>query len=78
MKDGFIKVAAADFPLKLADTVYNVEQIKMVIDNAHKNNVNLLVLPELCITGYSCGDLLFSRKLIKSALVGFKRVRVCK
>jgi len=74
MKDGFIKVAAADFPLKVADTAYNVEQIKTVIDNADKANANILVLPELCITGYSCGDLLFSRKLIESAAKGLKDI----
>lgn len=74
MRDGFIKVAAADFPLKVADTAYNVEQIKTAIDNADKINVNILVLPELCITGYSCGDLLFSHKLIKSAAQGLESI----
>lgn len=74
MKDGFIKVAAADFPLKVGDTQYNVEQIKTVIDNADKVNVNLLVLPELCITGYSCGDLLFSHNLIKAAARGLEDI----
>lgn len=74
MKDGFIKVAAADFPLKVADTAYNVEQIKTAIDNADKINVNILVLPELCITGYSCGDLLFSHNLIKAATDGLEDI----
>lgn len=74
MKDGFIKVAAADVLLKVADTAYNVEQIKAAIDNAHKANVNILVLPELCITGYSCSDLFFSYNLVKSALDGLKDI----
>ncbi len=74
MKDGFIKVAAADFPLKVADTEYNVEQIKTSIDDADKINVNILVLPELCITGYTCGDLLFSHNLIRSATNGLKDI----
>ncbi|MEE1042753.1 MAG: NAD(+) synthase [Clostridia bacterium] len=74
MKDGFIKVAAADFNLKLADTQHNVEQIKTVINNADKISANVLVLPELCITGYSCGDLFFSNKLVKGALDGLKDI----
>ncbi len=74
MKDGYIKVAAADFPVRVGDTEYNVEQIKSVIDNADKINVNILVLPELCITGYSCGDLLFSHKLISSATKGLEDI----
>ncbi len=74
MKDGFIKVAAADFDVKVADTVYNAEQIKKVIDKADSEGVNILTLPELCITSYSCGDLFFSDTLIRSAVNTLKDV----
>ena len=60
MKDGFIKVAAGDLPVKVADTKFNTEQIKKAVDEADKQRVNVLCLPELCVTGYFCGDLFFS------------------
>ncbi len=74
MKDGFIKVAAADIPVRVADTEYNTEQIKSAIDNADQMGVNVLVLPELCITGYTCGDLFFSNKLISASADALKEI----
>lgn len=74
MKNGFIKVAAADIPMKVADNSYNIEHIKTAIDGADQINANILVLPELCITAYSCGDLFFSNKLISSAIQALKKV----
>lgn len=67
MKDGFIKVAAGSVEIKVADTVSNAEEIKKRIAEADKLGVNLLVLPELCITGYTCGDLFFSDVLVNAA-----------
>ena len=67
MKDGFIKVAAGSVAVTVADTKANTETIKMRIDQADELGINLLVLPELCITGYTCGDLFHSDTLITSA-----------
>lgn len=74
MKDGFIKVAAGDIKLKVADTNYNTEQIKKAVDEADSRNINVLVLPELCITGYTCGDLFLSEKLLDSSLHALERI----
>lgn len=57
MKDGFIKVAAASLKLKVADCEYNTIEILKAIEQADDRNVKVLVFPELCITGYTCGDL---------------------
>ncbi len=67
MKDGFIKVAAASVAVTVADTKANTETIKKRIDQADTAGVNLFVLPELCITGYTCGDLFYSDTLLGSA-----------
>ena len=67
MKNGFIKTAAASINVKVADTKHNTDEIKKLIDFAHKEKINLMVMPELCITGYTCGDLFFSTTLLKSA-----------
>ncbi len=67
MKDGFIKVAAALPQLHLADILANTENIKDLILKADEKRINLLVLPELCVTGSTCGDLFFNDLLLSSA-----------
>ncbi len=67
MKDGFVKVAAAAIEIVVADVKTNTAKIKEKIKRADEEKVNLLVLPELCITGCSCEDLFFSSKLLNSA-----------
>ena len=68
MKDGFIKVAAGSVRTTVADPLANAEEIQARILEADAAGVNLLVLPELAITGYSCGDLFYSDVLQKAAL----------
>ena len=57
MKDGFITVACGSPPLRLADCDYNAEQTFTLMRTAEKAGVKILVLPELGLTGYTCGDL---------------------
>lgn len=54
---GYIRVASAIPSLKVGDTEYNVENICNLINKAANENVDIIVFPELCITGYSCADL---------------------
>lgn len=70
MKDGYIKVAAATPYIKVADCEYNREQILTEIQKAVEQGVKLLVLPELCMTGYTCGDLFLQSSLLEGALQG--------
>ena len=67
MKDGFIRVAAATPAVKVADCVYNKEQILAYIQQAKEQQVKVLVFPELCLTGYTCGDLFLQDALIGAA-----------
>lgn len=67
MRHGFIKVAAATPSITVADCAYNADRILSLVKEAHEEGVHLLVLPELCITGYTCGDLFFQQALIESA-----------
>ena len=64
---GFIKVGAAVPKLKVADTLYNLDETKKLIMEAQKNNISMLVFPELSITSYTCGDLFGQDILIKAA-----------
>lgn len=64
---GFITVAAAVPRTKVADVQHNIEEIERLIVMAEKNNVELLIFPELCITGYSCQDLFRSSSLLDAS-----------
>ena len=57
MKYGFIKVAAAIPVVRVADTEFNVQQIEELITQAEEKSVEIVVFPELCLTGYTCQDL---------------------
>jgi len=67
MKYGFIKVAAAVPAVKVADTEYNVLQIESLIAQAEGQGVEIIVFPELCLTGYTCQDLFKEQLLIDKA-----------
>ncbi len=68
MHDGFVKVAVATPAIRLADTVYNAAQIADLMQQAADSGVKLAVFPELCITGYCCGDLFLQKPLLTGAL----------
>ncbi len=70
----FVKVAAATPEVKVCDVDYNVEQIKALIKKASKAGSVITVFPELCITGYSCGELFLQRKLLSEAKRGLKEL----
>ncbi|WP_028904260.1 NAD(+) synthase [Prevotella sp. P6B4] len=67
MKYGFVNVAAAVPTVKVADVDYNIQQIESLIAQAEGRGVEIMVLPELCITGYSCQDLFKEQLLLDHA-----------
>ncbi|MBQ7471945.1 MAG: NAD(+) synthase [Prevotella sp.] len=67
MKQGFIKVAAAVPTVKVGDCQYNLNQIENLIALAEGKGVEIIVFPELCITGYTCQDLFRQNLLIDVA-----------
>lgn len=75
MKYGFVKVAAATPEIKVADCIYNREQIVGMIKDCEEEKAKLVVFPELCITGYTCGDLFLHETLLASALEQLKVIK---
>lgn len=67
MKDGFIKVAAATPLIRVADCEYNADQVIAQINEAAKKCVKLVIFPELCLTGYTCGELFLQETLLEGA-----------
>ena len=70
MKHGFVKVAAAVPAVKVADVQYNVQEIERLIAMADAEHVEVVVFPELAVTGYSCQDLFRERLLLDKAEEG--------
>ena len=68
MHDGFLRVASATPTIQVANCPYNAQQIIAVAKQAAEKQVSAIVFPELCLTGYTCGDLFFQQTLLTSAL----------
>ncbi|SOB97188.1 NAD(+) synthase [Pseudobutyrivibrio ruminis] len=67
MTDGFIKVASATCDIKVADTKHNADAIVEKIKEATDGGVKIICFPELCVTGYTCGDLFLQDNLLRGA-----------
>ena len=67
MDFGFLKIAAATPGVKAGDCSHNIARIAGLIREADRQGVSVAAFPELCITGYTCGDLFGQPFLIEQA-----------
>ena len=74
MNYGFVKVASAIPRVKVADCKFNASQIEKEIIIADGKGVEIIVFPELCLTGYTCGDLFAHPLLLENAEMGLIQV----
>ena len=75
MELGFVKLAAACPEVKVGDVAFNLSTAKAALDRAEEMGAALLVLPELHLTAYTCGDLFYSDLLLSSAREALGRLR---
>ena len=66
MPKGFARVAAASLPVHLGDVAANEQEILSAMEPLRRQGVQLAVFPELCLTGYTLGDLLL-QPLVQTA-----------
>ena len=74
MKEHFIKVATVVPKVRVADCDFNTSEIIRCTNTAVAMKVQIIVFPELSITGYSCGDLFFQETLLDSAIESIYRI----
>lgn len=74
MRDGFIKIAAATPDLHAADCAYNTSEIVKLAKEAAAKGAKLITFPELCLTGYTCGDLFLQETLLEGAMQALETV----
>ncbi len=75
MKQGFLKVAAVTPKIKVADPFYNAKEISRGIEEALRRGAKLIVFPELCLTGYTCGDLFLQEILLMQTMDALAEVK---
>ncbi len=73
----FIRIACAVPPVRVGDVKKNAEDICAYMEKADARNVDLLVFPELALTGYTCADLFLQDSLWHSAVEGLKEILAC-
>ena len=74
MDYGFLRGACASPALSVADCDGNVQIMADLVRKAQKQHVQLLVFPELSITGYTCGDLFLQKTLYDGAIRALERL----
>ena len=73
----FVRIACAVPPVKVGDVKKNTADICTYIEKADLQKADVVVFPELALTGYSCGDLFFQSSLLSAALDGLKTIAAC-
>lgn len=76
MKNGFVKVAVGTPAIRVANCAYNADAIIELIRRADRDGAKVLVLPELCITGYTCGDLLLHHAMTDASMAALERILI--
>lgn len=71
---GFVRVAAAVPLLKVADCAQNAREVKLQIQEAIEEGIEVICFPELTMTGYTCADLFFTQQLQQNALAAIRDI----
>lgn len=74
MLTGFYRIASGVPRLQVADPVYNAGEIMRLFRRAASEGAAALVLPELCVSGYTCGDLFEQRALLSASEEAVRRI----
>lgn len=73
-ENGFVRVGALINKLSLGNAIENAKEISRQIKKAYEAGVEIIVTPELSLTGYTCGDVFLQDKLIKDSIIGLEYV----
>lgn len=73
-KHGFVRVGVITPELKVANIDFNINEIIKEIKKAQEKGIQIVTLPELSITGYTCGDLFHQDILLKDSIDGLKKI----
>ncbi len=75
LNNGFLRIGTATIRTKVADTTHNTSQIVAIIEKALLQDVQIVVFPELSISGYTCNDLFHQQHLLDHSLIALDEIR---
>ena len=64
---GYMRVAAAVPRVHIADAHRNAEGALKIMQDAFREGVEIVVMPELSLVGYTCGDMVLQKKLLRDS-----------
>ncbi len=70
----YIRVACAVPDIRVGDVKGNTDAVCDLLVQAEKKNCDVVVFPELCLTGYTCGDLFFQQSLLHNAQTALRQI----
>ena len=73
-KFGFLRVAACSPLVRVADIDFNVSEIISQVEECVRQDVAIVLFPELAITGYTCADLFDQSLLIEKVVPALRRL----
>ena len=73
----FIRVGTAVPPVAVGDAIKNAEDICEYIRRADEAGCDVVVFPELALTGYTCADLFFQNVLLRQSMLGLQSIMEC-
>lgn len=73
-ENGFVRVGTLVNKLSLGNVIENAKEISRQIKKAYEAGVEIIVTPELSLTGYACGDMFLQDKLVKDSIIGLEYV----
>ena len=65
---GFLRAVAAAPAVHIADCEANAAEITAMLEDMRQAEPDLIVFPEMCLTGYTCGDLFHNQTLLDGAI----------
>ncbi|MCQ2364118.1 MAG: NAD(+) synthase [Akkermansia sp.] len=71
---GYYRFAAATPQVRVADVEFNTAAVTACLKEAAANGAHIVLFPEMCLTGYTCGDLFHQPTLLQSALWGLQEI----
>lgn len=72
---GYLRIATCAPQVALSDVAANVEEIKRIANDVHGHGADVAVFPELCVSGYTCGDVFRQPTLLHACLLGLEELR---
>lgn len=74
MNHGFVKISVATPSLQVADCIHNANEVIHLFREAEAQKADIVVFPELCLTGATCGDLLRGDTLLRGAQEALEKI----